>query len=76
MAKASRYIVWRTQAKEPAAVSVRTLLNQFPTVKILKFKEPDYAVVLMDLKTEKKIRQSLPELFIEEDVQHRVVSAN
>ncbi len=75
MGKASRYIVWREQGKEPITVPVRALLNEFPVVKILKFKDPDCAVVLMDLVTEKKIRQLFPDLLIEEDVQHRAVSA-
>lgn len=70
-----RYIVWRARGDEPSTVSVRSLLSQFPDVKILKSRDSDYAVVLMDLETEKKIRQSFPELFIEEDVRYRVVSA-
>lgn len=69
-----RYIVWRKDNEEPAGDSVRVLLDQFPTVKIVKCEGPDYAVVFMDVSTEKEIRHIFPDLCIEEDVQYRMTS--
>jgi len=74
MSEELRYIVWRKSSQKSVGASIRSLLSEFPAVRVLKFKDPDYAVVLMDAATGEKIRQRLPDLFIERDVQHRIVS--
>ena len=74
MSEELRFIIWRKSSQKSARVSIRSLLSKYPTVRILKFKDPDYAVVLMDAATGEKIRQGLPDLSIERDLQHRIVS--
>ena len=75
MSDENRYIVWQ-ETGGTVRRSLRSLLTKkFPTVKVLKFKDPDYAVVLMDPKPEKLIRQTLPQLSIEKDVQHKMAAA-
>lgn len=74
MEKSARFIIWREKAETPARNSVRTLLNEFPKVQFLKSDDPNYAIVLMDVGTEKQVRKKLPELWIEEDVQYSITS--
>ena len=75
MSDQNRYIVWQ-ETGGTVRKSLRSLLSKkFPAVKVLKFRDPDYAVVLMDPKTEKLIRQTLPQLSIEKDVQHKMAAA-
>jgi hypothetical protein len=73
MESMSRYIVRRAPGDEFTRVPVHDLLHKFSNVKILKSTDPDYVVVLMDPGTETKIRQRLPNLLIEEDIQYRPV---
>jgi hypothetical protein len=47
----ARYIVSREERSRPSQVSVSELLEDFPEVEILRAKDPDHAVVLMDLQT-------------------------
>jgi hypothetical protein len=73
MAPKQRYIVWLKEDKALFGNSVRTMLDQFPTIEMVKCEGPDYAVVCMDVSTEQMVRQKLPDLCIEVDVQyHRV----
>jgi len=74
MDKTLRYVVWRTNTKTSAHASVRALLRAFPAVQVLQSEDPDYAVVLMDAGTEQKIRQLLPELCVEQDLQYQMTS--
>jgi hypothetical protein len=74
MDKTSRYIVWRTNTKAAANASVRALLSALPAVQMLQCEDLDYAVVLMDVSTEQKIRQLFPELCVEKDLQYQMTS--
>lgn len=71
----SRYIVWR-EDQGVTRGSVRSLLSKrFPGVKVLKARDPHLAIVLMDSETKRLIRQTLPQLMIEEDLQHKMAAA-
>ena len=74
MGKTSRYIVWRTNSKTATHASVQALLSTLPAVQMLQYEDPDYAVVLMDVGTEQKVRQLFPELCVEQDLQYQMTS--
>jgi hypothetical protein len=75
MSDETRYIICQ-KTRGTTRNHLRSLLHkEFPTVKVLKFRDPDYAVVLMDAKTEQLIRQALPQLSIEKDFQHKFAAA-
>lgn len=74
MRNPSRYIVWRTRDSKPLGLPVRLLLKNFPAVRIVKFEDPDYAVVLMDTGTEEQVKRVLPELSVEKDAQYQMTS--
>lgn len=74
MESKTRYIIWRKEDKESGGDSVRTLLGQFPTIKIVKCEGADYAVVYMDVGAEQAVRHTLPNLCIEEDIQYHPTS--
>ena len=69
-----RYIVWCKENEESAEGSVRAMLDQFPTIEIVKCEGPDYTVVCMDPGTEHAIRQRFPSLGVEIDVQYQMTS--
>jgi hypothetical protein len=69
-----RYIIWQKEEKKHGEDSLRTLLEQFPTIKIVKCEGADYAVVYMDVGTAQAICHTLPGLCIEEDVQYHMTS--
>lgn len=70
----SRYIVWQ-DAKPGAQCSVSELLGELPEVEILRAKGPDHAVVRMAPETEERIRSEFPQLSVERDVQHHMISS-
>jgi hypothetical protein len=73
MAAKQRYIVWLKEDDMRFGNAVRTMLDQFPMIEMVKCEGPDYAVVWMDVSTEQTVRQKLPGLCIEADVQyHRI----
>ena len=70
-----RYIVWRADTTATLA-PLSQILDEFPAVKVLKARDPNSAVVLMNGATEKLLRQEFPDLLMERDVQYRLVSAS
>lgn len=74
MLKTTRYIIWRTKDDTSSQRPVRTLLRAFPAVQVLQSEDPDYAVVLMDADTEEAIKQALPDLLVEADVQYHLTT--
>jgi len=70
----SRYVVWQEDRFMTSRVSVSELLRDFPEVEILRAKDPDHAVVLMDTQTELKVRSEHPQLSVEPDIRHRMAS--
>jgi hypothetical protein len=70
----NRYIVWCRENEGSTEDSVRAILDQFPTVEMVKCEGPDYAVVCMDTGTEQAIRHRFPSLGIEVDVQYQMTS--
>ena len=67
-----RYIVWRP-VHERADVPVSLILSEFPDVRILKARDPDHAVVLMNPVTKQMLSERFPDLLVEIDAQHRLV---
>lgn len=69
-ADGDRYIIWRPE-RAGARAALRSLLEQYPAAAIIKAKDPDMAVVVMNAATEKQIRERNPDLVVERDVRHR-----
>ncbi|MBM3223479.1 MAG: hypothetical protein FJZ47_06740 [Candidatus Tectomicrobia bacterium] len=72
MASTARYIIWRDTVSEVARPPVAILLQHFPGVTLLKGEEPDYAVILTDMRTLRQLKRELPELCVEPDYQYHV----
>lgn len=71
----ARYIVWR-EGEDVTRASIRSILvKRFPGVKVLRARDSNSAVVLMDSKTKQLVRRALPQLMIEEDIQHKMAAA-
>jgi hypothetical protein len=66
----ARYIVWQEQPNPRCSVS--DLIRDVPELEILRERNPDSAVVLMDPETERRVRADFPHLSVERDVQHRI----
>ena len=76
MNQEARYILWRSDSRDYTHAPLSQILNEFPTVKVLKMRDPDYAVVLMNGATEERIRERFPDLLMEKDIQHRLIAAS
>lgn len=66
----ARYIVWQEQPDPHCSVS--DLIRDMPEIEILRERNPDSAIVLMDSAAERRIRADFPHLSVERDVQHRI----
>ena len=69
-----RHIIWLKEDTKFSGNSIRIFLERFPAIEIVKCEGRDYAVVYMDGSTAQTMRQTFPDLCIEEDVPYALTA--
>jgi hypothetical protein len=70
MQNTARYTLWF----DDASASIRSVLQLFPSIKLVRADGDHSAVVLMERRLADAIRSEFPTLHIEEDSRHRMIS--